>query len=544
MFSKNNMEFNKKLTFSLLLFLPVIFMFFFGRYGLEDSDSGFLVGMGWRIINGELPYRDFYYIRPPLSAYISAFFLYVTPEVAQVFWLRLINYYQLLFQVVLTLVILRKFYNFEELGLDFNFFSILCFLVTSLGTLYFQWHTTDGIFFAVLGFYIAVVAAHKFPSALIFAGLMFGLAAMTKQNFLLVPVTGLAFVFFQYGFKRFLYCLGGLVLAFSLLGVFLHSYDLYDLYVEQTTGSTKLIDLFIAGFAIYFYAGDFLFPYLIFVLMLYFFLSVFILKSESVATRLLVSAVVGVAALNTAGFVFYKNDAFLIPFFRVLSIALFIFFIWLLCNNKENIRKHYLVLGLLSVSWASSISWGGMSPLMYFTPVMFFVYYLLKENFDISGKAVSIAVVAPILFYAFIVNSKPYRDEFTWRINNDGGLISSKLNNIKVNDILFQKHLELHGILSRYEKSTILPSMPGAHYLHGKRNYFVVDWAMDVEAAYPLDRLVFELEKCCDYVIVEKRHFGQPIGTSGKFYSSITNYVISNYKVVNDQYEYFDVYVK
>ena len=86
--------------------------------------------------------------------------------------------------------------------------------------------------------------------------------------------------------------------------------------------------------------------------------------------------------------------------------------------------------------------------------------------------------------------------------------------------------------------------MPGAYYIHNKINYFSIDWPMDVEAAYDRKGLIRDLESCCNYYIVEKKSFGQPIGKEGKFYSSITDYVLSNFRLYDSSYEFFDIYVK
>ena len=63
-------------------------------------------------------------------------------------------------------------------------FSILCFLITSIGTLYFQWHTTDGIFFAVIGFFLISYFKNKNFFIFILTGIFFGISALTKQRIL------------------------------------------------------------------------------------------------------------------------------------------------------------------------------------------------------------------------------------------------------------------------------------------------------------------------------------------------------------------------
>ena len=90
-----------------MILLPIIFLLIFGRFGLEDADSGFIVGMGWRIFNGEIPYRDFYYVRPIISPLISYIFLNIFPDYAQILLMRLVNYYQLMIQD-------NKLYKFDS----------------------------------------------------------------------------------------------------------------------------------------------------------------------------------------------------------------------------------------------------------------------------------------------------------------------------------------------------------------------------------------------------------------------------------------------
>ena len=86
--------------------------------------------------------------------------------------------------------------------------------------------------------------------------------------------------------------------------------------------------------------------------------------------------------------------------------------------------------------------------------------------------------------------------------------------------------------------------MPGARYLYDQKNPFIIDWAMDVESNYNRNILFNKINTCCDFILVEKKSLGQPIGVSGKFYSSVTSYVINNFKPINKNFIYFDVYQK
>ena len=539
---------NKKdiFIYCLMLILPIFLVLFIGKNGLEDSDSGFLVGMGWRILNGELPYKDFYYVRPPLSPYISALFLYLTPEYSQIFFLRLINNYQLLFQIIITLTMLNRCYNFKEIGLNFGLFFLFCFLITSMGTLYFQWHTTDGIFLAVLGFYfLYMFKDSRFINFhLFFAGIFLAFSALTKQNFLLVPIIGIFFTFLEYGFRKFVFVFSGIFSIFILFYFYLYHYDLLNFYFIQSTGSTSFEDLLFSGFFAYFNFGKF--PILS--ILLYIVASFFLLKTafnfSSFNIFFYCFLLFSLVVFNLYYFILFKINPFSILFDRLLFVFSFFLLIYFFIFHDETINKHKLIICLLMISWASSISWGAMSPLMFFTPVLFLFYYLSQKYFQIFNKKSILFSFCVLFFYSFIVNFKPYRDDFIWNLNNNAGSVSKKLEFIYSSDSIFLKHQELKSLLKKYDNTTILPSMPGAYYIHGLSNCLAVDWAMDVEVGYDRLGLIRDLDCNCNVVFMEKRVVGAPIGNSGKFYSSISDYVKSNYCLIDNSYSFFDVYVK
>lgn len=532
------------LFLSLLLILPFFFLVFFGRFGFEDSDSGFLVGMGWRILNGELPYKDFYYVRPVASPLISAFWLAILPEFGQVIMMRLINYYLLLLQVFLTIVALSKYYDFKELKLNIYVLTFISFLITSTGTLNFQWHTTDGIIFAVLGFFVIAQFKHRNFTYLILAGFLLGASALTKQNFMLTPLLGVFFVCLQYGQKKAFFVLIGILIALLSFCLYLLDNGLLTLYLNQTTGATNFKDLFVAGVAAYFVGGDYILVFITATFGLFMLLLYFARLHINLWGKLFISSVFVLVFINLSAFLYLKKSSRLIEFDHFIPVLLTSAFIYTLVFKKDNIKEHYFLIALTGISWSASISWGGMTPLMYFTPIIFASYYLMQKQLHVFDKKINAVFVVLVIFYSTIANAKPYRDEFVWSISNDASEISEKLAFIKANDTVFNKHLELKRVFEKYHNTTILPSMPGAYYIHGQRNAFSIDWAMDVEAAFDRKGLIESLEKCCSYYIIEKKALGQPIGESGKFYSSVTDYALKNFRLVDSSFEYFDIYTK
>lgn len=528
----------------LLLILPFFFLVFFGRFGFEDSDSGFLVGMGWRILNGELPYKDFYYVRPAASPLISAFWLAVLPEFGQVIMMRLINYYLLMLQVCLTIVALSKYYDFKELKLNVYILAFVSFLITSTGTLNFQWHTTDGVIFAVLGFFVIAQFKHRNFIYLILAGSLLGASALTKQNFMLVPLLGVFFVCLQHGHKKAFFVLIGILITLLSFYLYLLNNGLLTLYLDQTTGATNAKDLFAAGVTAYFAGDDYILVFVAVTFGLFMFLLYFARSYSNLWGKLFISSIFVLVFINLSAFLYLKKSARLIEFDHFIPVLLTSAFIYVLVFKREAIKDHYFLIALVGISWSASISWGGMTPLMYFTPIIFASYYLMQKYLHVFDKKINATFVVLIVFYSVIANTKPYRDNFVWSISNDASEISEKLAFIKANDTVFNKHLELKRVFEKYHNTTILPSMPGAYYIHGQRNAFSIDWAMDVEAAFDRKGLIEKLEKCCSYYIIEKKALGQPIGDSGKFYSSITDYALKNYKLIDSSFEYFDIYSK
>jgi hypothetical protein len=544
------MNFKNSIKISFLFLLPVLYTIIIGRYGLEDSDSGFLIGMGWRIYNGELPYNDFLYIRPPLSPYLSALYLWLTPNFGQVFLLRLINNFQLLIQVILTLLILRKKYNFEILKINLFKFIILCYFITLTGTLNFQWHTTDGVLFAVIGFFLLIYFENK-NIVYVVSGLFFCASMLTKQNFIIVPFLCFLYVYFEKGYAKSILVTLGTIIGLILFYFFLTYNSLLENYLTLTTGATKLNDLFIAGFAFYFVKHDYLFLYVSIIIILS--IIFYSLHNKNVFTFLKLKIEVFILLISfiilflfSIFYVFiFESSERVIAFDRILPIIVCVAFLYLFLLSKELLKNHYTLLVLIGISWSSSISWGGMTPIMYFTPIIFATYYLLRiYSESLNNQIVNHFIYFLIIGTSIIHKIVPYRNGFLWKNKNDGIVLTDKLAFIKVNNDFYNKHLEYKTISSKYKNVTILPSMPGTSYLYDQKNPFIIDWAMDVESNFNTNMLYKKINTCCDYILVEKKVLGQPIGVSGKFYSSVTNYVINNFKLINRNYNYFDVYQK
>ncbi len=538
-----NSQINNNIYKSILFLLPFIYLFSFGRYGFEDSDSGFIVGMGWRILNGELPYRDFYYVRPPLSPYLSALYLYILPEYGQLFYIRFITYLMILLTAIMTTSILEKFYNFEELKLNKYLFSIISFFILTIGHVEFQWHTTDGIFFTIIGLWILTNYKNNFGLVFL-AGVMFMLASLTKQNFIIVPLISLIFSILVYGKKVTLFLFIGIVTIISIFYFWLYNNLLLELYTFQTSGVTSFKDLIMAGFINYFINDKLLFAFI----SLIFIVSIIIKKYYSKLYNIkFISFIIILifVILSISYLIFTQSNSKLIRFDLSFPVFVTLFFIYLLLEKKEKIQNHYILIYLFAIAWASSISWGYQTPILFFIPIIFGMIFILSKYYNLFNQNnYNLAFTVLIIIYSIPYNLFPYRDNPIWKLDSDASRISPKSAYIITNTDIILKHKELSILLQDYKNSTVLPSVPHAYYLNNLNNNFKIDWAMDVEAAYDKKGLIKNIKQCCEYIIVEKKLFGQPIGTSEsvKFYSSVTDYVINNTILVENKNEFFNIY--
>ncbi len=64
--------------------LAVIYNFIFLRYGFNATDEGWLLSIAKRIIDGEKPYKDFYFLINPLTVYIQAALFLIISKVPTV----------------------------------------------------------------------------------------------------------------------------------------------------------------------------------------------------------------------------------------------------------------------------------------------------------------------------------------------------------------------------------------------------------------------------------------------------------------------------
>lgn len=154
--------------------------------GLPPIDEGFQLAYSRRILNGEVPHRDFISIRPVLTPLLHTIdLLWSDDHALRVSRTIVLIEYALIAYFGMRLVARNLLFSFQELlmisilGLllimDYRFFGIV-------------WYTIDGLFISVAG--LCLIQSNCRCTCL--AGyFLLGLSPLAKQNFGIVPVAAL-----------------------------------------------------------------------------------------------------------------------------------------------------------------------------------------------------------------------------------------------------------------------------------------------------------------------------------------------------------------
>src|SRR5437588_3652836 len=175
--------------FVALLFLvlvPLCAHFMFSWMGFTPTDEGFTLAYSRRILDGQVPHRDFIIIRPFVSPLIHVPFVWLGG--ASTFWLsRLFVWFQLASISLLWVLIIDRLTQRSLKGVQLFSIALLCFAVTILFKHVTYWHTIDGLFFAAIAFTCTITRS---PRTKMIGYLLIGVAPLCKQSFVfLIPLS-------------------------------------------------------------------------------------------------------------------------------------------------------------------------------------------------------------------------------------------------------------------------------------------------------------------------------------------------------------------
>ena len=244
--------------------VPLAYLALYAPYGIDTTDFGFFYGHPWRILQGEVPFRDFYYTKPPFSLYWHALWLWLTPDRVSVLGGKAGFLVAMLGTAWLGALFLRRAFDFTKLGLPLPLLATAAFVFGVHTFPAMPWHTSDGALFGSAALYAAISGAFQglprkagpggrcgdFCLGLV-AGLLAACAVLVKQSFLFMPpatlLVALAFHSRLRAFGVALGTAGGMGAFFALM----RGYGAWEAFRSQTASGFSLGEALDAGVFIY-----------------------------------------------------------------------------------------------------------------------------------------------------------------------------------------------------------------------------------------------------------------------------------------------------
>lgn len=490
-------------------------------------DEGYLYTLGQRVLDGQAPYIDFYFLRTPLSIYFHAFGIWLFGQHYSILVARILLVIQMSTLVLLLSTIYRQYVNILEL----TFLLCFSYTITTL-LLPFPWYSYDGLFFA--GIAIFFLYHRKY----FMSGVMICLAGFAKQNyFLLLP--GLIGIFFITGkiFKNsfslkkheckriifgFLSSLLLIILYFLITGNFLQ-------FIDQVFFLPKTMSNIDTSFIIWQDNPKALLqalPYILITVLIYYY-------KHSRAIFLITIMLLLLLTFKTL----YSSNLFYI--YSLLFINYTGFILLLINRKKETVHTIYPLLPFYCLfcflQYLSGFNYGGL----YFAYMgaglaLPFIFISLKNN----QKNYMVTILFLISLFLVGIQQKKnfhYHDADTASLTEQFNipLLDGIKSTPKQTSIISRLYSIIINETSPDDYVFFYSDYPALYYLTGRKNPTKIDWYYKREVNQRLLReAVTLLNNNPPELIIENATFPK-----------LTDFINAHYRKL-DQIEYLTIYQK
>ena len=477
----------------------------YSSFGFNPTDDGFTLAYGRRLIEGEIPHRDFIIIRPALSPLLHV------PEIlfggSCTFWLsRFVFFFQCAFIAWFSTAFINRNLSLALSSVELCAISAVSFAFCCHSFPAMAWHTIDGLFLLVLGFYLRTRITPNYSSI---AYLLLGLAYLCKQGFfLMIPVSLVLF-----GDWKNWKCL----LASAVPGIF------YIVFMALSGGLSDCVQQLISQKVI---VETGIYSYL----NVYFFcgLAVGIVATSLLYSKTSAESQQRVPVQNFLGLTLYGTAFILaalslsinrLPYISFALLGIIIgTVIYIVLKAGQN-RKFHLQTGVIValLGWSTSLSIGYNSPVLISGIILIFLFGI---SFDIlrnigSRWRLIISIVAAIISIAAFHRTRThhvYRDLPASELTLPIGDVLPGGQNIRTNPntyaFLYDLNSAIDSVVKKGYKYAILPSVAGHWVKSQQRNPLPIDWAQHIELSSPelLQREIRSIEvlRSGQMVIVQK----------------------------------------
>ena len=388
---KLTQTFKKKLQIVILSFFAFIFNYHYGFIGIMPMDNTVLYNGGFRVLNGFVPFTDYWLVTGPLLDYLNAFFF----KILGINW----SSYIIHSSIFNSLLAISTYFFLNKIGLDKNkafFYSILFSILfyPVVGTPFVDHHST---FFLVIIYYLYIVGIYtKNLKLFILIPILFCLSFLSKQT----PSSY------------------GLLIFFPLLLIF------FFFYKEK-----------IISTIFYLFIGTIIAIFLVF--------NFFYFTNINI-TNFFTQYIFFASTVGDFRFATYDPKFFdLLDEFKFLAFFIFLLFLTLINlikKIKSKKKEILLVLNILSLSFVlifHQFYTLNQNYIFFLIPLLCAIFHLLNDDFPISNNFIYVV----ILICIFAVTKYHIRFNENQKFNElekvdlskavDGGLISKDLKNLK-----------------------------------------------------------------------------------------------------------------
>ncbi len=508
----------------------------YAPYGINETDGGFISAYAWRMMNGEVFYRDFIYVRPPLSIMLRSIEMGFLPDHLEIIGERISFYLKIAFYSYLGATIL---YNDSKKWL----LAILGFILSVHAYPAAAWHTVDGILLAIISLYFYFKRDVAIGLCAVFAlGSM-----LSKQSFYpLLPLL-LVLTFLQRNYIDLLKFIVSFVLVGAFFIWFLYGHDILENFLTMTSGSSSLMEAFQHGILDYFIIDWKVLGLLIFLIPT-------LLKNKFLISKRMWFVLFISALASSYAFAVLKYQTFTNPISHV-RILFLIAFLYLLINRVKTFNKFQggfldflksdapenRALILLAVLWMSAISWGYNLPILFAIPVIYAIIEYANQfspSFNLRQKRyLNLYAIIGLLLIFRLAYQFVYRDgnrnEMTYKMEE----IFPKLKYIYSDQDTYDKYADLKNLNVKYgDDFKTLPSFPLSNYLTNTNSPLPLDWVFNAETNGQNNQIYQALENFNGYIFMEKAYIDK-IENMPKY--EVSKYVLTHYKLVEKTPNFF-----
>jgi hypothetical protein len=499
---------NVLISVAFLLIVPTVAHLLFSWRGFAPVDDGFTLAYSRRILEGQVPHRDFIIIRPFVSPLLHTPFVLFGGEYT--YWAsRFFVWFQFAciswaWVCAINRAFSNPFNNTTKLFIGLVSFaaSVHYFVLTA-------WHTVDGLFLSSIGVWILL--AQKHARWRVIGYLLIATAYLCKQSFLLMAPFSVLLLG-DWREKKYWITITLPAVGYCAYLLITGSFSEAVLQLASQSGivSTGVGSYLNFGFLLGILAG---------------YCAMFLLSASTVpllpTSRVPRYAGASILIAMPAAFIaigLYRGSLAAVSFGVVgLVFGIVLYLAWKGIRRGEDIVSVTLLALLLA--WSASLSVGYNFPALLLGPLFTILaafVYSKRESLNPSFLKTTLAIAGVAILLGFAV-ARPYyiyREQPSSELTEslDGVLPGGRLIYTNPNTYEFLVDLDNAAdmVSERNRTYAIIPDVPGYWVQSEQTNPLLVDWPQPVELGnqYLIDRVTSDLaaERGEVTVIVQKVH--------------------------------------